>query len=140
MAKHNLQELITEQLKDFDSPHFAEGSDGTLHGGTYSVNGYRFFHMQLVGKLQIKTAKGCTLFCSGKNGDWSRGSESRDIETKYSKSLQKGITEFDFALDKEDVKMLEASESIRIVFPKLFGKTVCDFTVNNRAFLQKVLK
>lgn len=140
MAKRDLNELITEQLNDFKSPHFAEGSFGTLHGGTYAVDGYRFFHVQLLGSLQIKTAKGCTLHFSGKSGEFSRMSESRDIETRYSKTLQKGMTEFDFALDKEDVKLLENCDQIRIVFPKLFGKTQCEFTVNNKAYLQKVLK
>jgi hypothetical protein len=133
-------ERITELLKDFKSPHFAEGATGTLHGGTYAVDGYRFFHVQLLGDFQIKTAKGCTLHFSGKTGEFSRPSESRDIETRYSKTLQKGMTEFDFALDKEDIKLLESCEQIRIVFPKLFGKTQCEFTVNNKAHLQKVLK
>ncbi len=137
---NDLNARITELLKDFKSPHFAEGPVGTLHGGTYAVDGYRFFHVQLLGDFQIKTGKGCTLHFSGKAGEFSRSSESRDIETRYSKTLQKGMTEFDFALDKEDIKSLESCEQIRIVFPKLFGKTQCEFTVNNQAFLQKVLK
>lgn len=140
MAKSSLSETITEQLKDFNSPHFAEGPKGTLHGGTYDVDGYRFFHFQLLGSLEVKTSKGCTLHFFGKEGEFTRMSESRDIETKFSKTLQKGMTQFDIALDKEELKALLSCEKIRIVFPKLFGKTECEFTVNNPTYLQKILK
>lgn len=140
MAQRDLNEIITEKLKDYKTPAFAEGPSGTLHGGVYSVDGFRFFHVQLLGNVQVKTGKGCTLHFSGKKGDSTRKSESRDIETQYSKTLQKGMTEFDFTLDKEDIKMLQDCEKIRIVFPKLFGKSEHDFTVINKTYLTAALK
>jgi len=127
-AKRNLDKLVTPKIQAFDEPSFATGEFGTLHGGTYTVDGYSFLNIKFFGSPRIKTVKGCTLTFSGKSSEYTVQSETKEIDSYYSESMQKGITEFELFLDDETRKELrQGVQSVSITFPKLFGKTTYSF-------------
>ena len=138
-AQRNLDKLVTPKIEAFDEPSFAEGESGTLHGGTYEVDGYRFLQIVLFGSPKIKTQKGCTLTFKGMTSDFTVQSETREIESYYSESLQKGLTQFELFLDNDMRKEFRKGvKSISITFPKRFGKTTHVFDVVGGKFKKVV--
>lgn len=138
-ANRNLDKLVTPKIEAFDEPSFAEGESGTLHGGTYVVDGYTFLQIVLYGSPKVKTTKGCTLTFSGTTLDLTVQSETREIESYYSESLQKGLTQFELFLDDDLRKEFRKGvKTISITFPKRFGKTTHSFDVIGGRFKKVV--
>ena len=134
--------VATKKVKDFNQPSFGEGPMGTLHGERSDADGYKFLRIKLFGAPLVKTVKGCRLEFKNDSGSIVCNSDTKDIESVYSHTLVKGITEFEIYLDDELHKSLKKSiNSVSITFPKkLFGKDVYSFEIKHKSFSKLMQK
>lgn len=135
-AKAFLDKVNTKKVQEFNKPSFGEGDVGTLHGERSDANGYKFLRITLFGSPKIKSVKGCTLDFQSNIGAITCSSDTKDIESVYSDTLTKGITEFEIYLDDELYQSLKKPiTSVTISFPKRpFGKHVCSFEIQSSVF------
>ncbi len=135
--KRDLDAIVTPKIEAFKEPSFAKGDVGTLHGARTDTNGYKFLRIRLFGSPQVKVVKGCTLTFSSPDTHFTLKSDTKDIESYYSKSLGKGITEFEIYLsDKELTLLKQRVEKISVDFGKsgLFKRMAFDFNVDSKKF------
>jgi hypothetical protein len=102
--------LVRPKVAAYNEPSFASGDVGTLHGKRTDANGYKFLRIHLYGSPEIKVFKGCkATFEYSKLGNKSSfvlNSDTKEIESYYSTSLRKGITEIEFYLTDPDFHYL----------------------------------
>lgn len=130
---------VESAIENFKAPSFAKGDVGTLHGVRSDADGYKFLRIALFGSPKVKVVKGCTLEFKNNSGDTvTCSSDTKDIESVYSDKLKKGITEFEIYLDDEVLRSFKKPmNTVTITFPKkLFGKVVCSFDIQSKAFVK----
>lgn len=128
--QRDLDASIRPQLEAYNEPSFAKGEAGTLHAARTDTNGYKFLRIRIFGSPKVKVKKGCTAHFTGPGTDFTLTSDTKDIESYYSKSMQKGITEFEFYLDKDALALFKQPvEHITLNFGKsgLFKQMVYEF-------------
>ena len=135
--KRDLEAKIIPQLEAYNEPSFGKGEVGTLHGARTDANGYKFLRIRLFGTPQIKVVKGCKVTLSGPDTKFAIVSDTKDIESFYSKTLGKGITELELYLKEEDLpKFKQRVETIHLDFGKsgFFKKLEFDFNIDSKKF------
>ena len=135
-AQDFVDKVAIKKIQDFRKPSFGKGEVGTLHGERSDADGYKFLRITMFGSPKIKSVKGCTLEFQSKSGTIKCSSDTKDIESEYSETLSKGITEFEIYLDDELYQALKKPvTSVTVTFPKrLFGKEVCSFEIHSKVF------
>lgn len=136
-AQDFIDKVAIKKIEAFRKPSFASGDEGSLHGERSDADGYKFLRVTLFGSPKIKSVKGCTLEFKNNSGVTIKcSSDTKDIESEYSDTLSKGLTEFEIYLDDELYQSLKKPmNSVTITFPKkLFGKVVCTFDLQSKAF------
>lgn len=129
--------MVAPKVKAFNEPSFATGEAGTLHGARTDANGYKFLRIRLYGSPEIKTFKGCEVAFSGSRKSVKLKSDTKEIESYYSQSLKKGITEFEVYLSDEDLANLKMDvDTITIDFGKagFFKRLEYSFRVDAKKF------
>lgn len=135
--QRDLDASVTPKIEAYNEPSFATGDVGTLHGARTDANGYKFLRIRLFGSPAIKVVKGCKITFSAPGTEFSLTSDTKDIESYYSKTIQKGITEFEIYLKEEDLVLLKQRvEKITLDFGKssFFKRLVFDFNVDSKKF------
>lgn len=141
--KNDLEASRVPQIKAYNVPSFGEGEVGTLHGGRSDSNGYKFLTIHLFGSPKVKVVKGCTVTFNGPDGSFTIKSDTKDIESYYSSKLQKGVTEFEIFLDKDNLTQLKKPiDEMTLDFGKsgLFKKHQYSFKVDGKKFKKFLLE
>jgi hypothetical protein len=135
-ANKLVDKTATEQVEGFKAPILGKGEAGTLHAGRSDANGYRFLQVVLFGSPKVKVVKGCSLEFETSKGTISCKSDTKDIESIYSETLEKGLTAFEIYLDDELFRQMKSPiKSVKMTFPrKLFGKDSFTFEVRSKEF------
>ncbi len=141
--KNDLDAVRAPQIEKYNVPSFGEGEFGTLHGGRSDTNGYKFLTVHLLGTPKIKVVKGCTVTFEGPEGSFTMKSDTKDIETFYSDSLKKGVTEIELFLDKDNLALLKKPiNKMTLDYGKsgLFKKHSYSFDVDAKKFKKILLE
>ncbi|MFT6501466.1 MAG: hypothetical protein ACJASQ_001578 [Crocinitomicaceae bacterium] len=118
-VKKDLEKLVRPKVLEFDEPAFALGNEQRLSGERSDSAGFKFLTLKVYGPHNINTFKGCVVTFNDKSSQLELRSDSKEIKTYYSHSLELGITEFELFLDEEILAFLRRSiESISIQFGK----------------------
>jgi len=135
-ANKLVDKTATAQVESFKAPILGKGEAGTLHAGRSDANGYRFLQIVLFGTPKVKCVKGCTLEFETSKGTISCSSDTKDIESIYSETLEKGLTPFEIYLDDELFQQLKSPiKAVNVTFPrKLFGKDKYSFSIDSAKF------
>lgn len=142
-AKRDLEKLIRPKVENYNEPSFANGEVGTLYGKRTDANGYKFLRIHLYGSPEIKVFKGCKAIFEGSQLDqnnvtFTLNSDTKEIESYYSTSLRKGITEIEFYLTDPDLNYLmqHTFDTVTLDFGKsgFFRREKHMFHINLEAF------
>ena len=135
-ANKLVDRTATEQVEAFKAPVLGKGEAGTLHAGRSDANGYRFLQIVLFGSPKVKVVKGCSLEFETSQGTITCSSDTKDIESIYSETLEKGLTAFEIYLDDDLFRQMKSPiRSVKMTFPrKLFGKDIFTFEVDKNKF------
>jgi len=134
------RDFIRPKVQAFNEPSFGIGDAGTLHGKRADANGYAFLRIILFGTVNVKIFKGCTVIFTNtttkKNIEIA--SDTQEIESYFSESLGKGMTEFEIYLKAEQFEQLrqQSHDSLTINFGKtgIFKREKYTFEVDTTQF------
>lgn len=129
LANLDLDKMMKAKIESFQDKSIAANDRFELFCETREINGFHFLNIKLLGPFDIHTYDGCNLTFVSNMGSYELESDTMEIDTDFSASLNIGITEFDIDLEDELLKLIrnEVLESIRIQFKKeSFSLTVHD--------------
>jgi hypothetical protein len=116
MANQNYDLLVTERINASQDNLVGENENYKLFIDYVSINGFEFLQFNVISQLKVKTLKGCKVSFINTNKTISIDSDSEEIESEYSNTLQQSIFTFDVDLEEELVDFIndETIDSIEI--------------------------
>ena len=129
--------LTAEKINKFVGLPLASNDDSKIFAYYFEVNGFKFIKIKIIGPLKVETFEGCKVIFEGINESIEIESDSTEINTDYSFSLKKGITEFDADLEENLIEMIihERLKSISIAF----NRTIIKFSIEDISILKSLV-
>lgn len=116
MANHNYDLLVTERINASQDNLVGENENYQLYIDYVSLNGFEFLQFNVISQLKVKTLKGCKVSFISSNQTITLESDSLEIESENSKTLQLSIFTFDIDLEEDLITFIneETIDSIEV--------------------------
>lgn len=130
----DLEKMVRPNVLAFDEPAFALSNKQRLSGERSDSSGFKFLRLKIYGHHNFETYKGCVVVFEGELSKLELKSDTKEIVSYYSYSLELGITEFELFLEEESFTFLSRNSilsiSVRIKRTSVFFQ-ITDYEIFN---------
>jgi hypothetical protein len=107
--------LVARAIRKFKGEPAASGDEGELYARAFWSCGYLFFKFVIIGTFRIMVLDdGLKVRFSGNGKEKTVDADQTMIETEFSRTLNKGITEFDILVEEDMMEFIRSDSPTTI--------------------------
>jgi hypothetical protein len=115
LAGLEASKIATEKIKTFSGIVVATSENGKVYAENNELNGFKFLKFSIIGPFSIETSNGCIVTFISDNEKLQIESDTTDIYSDISNTLDLALTEFEIDVDQELVSFFTKSSVKEII-------------------------
>ena len=119
MERLHVDDYTENIIKSIEAKPFGVSNNNVIYASTKELGGYYYLKTTIVGSLHVKTFKGATLTLKTTDSKFVLKSDMSELESDFSNISGQSITNIDFEIEEEAIKILNVS---KIEYIKLASK------------------
>jgi len=138
LANQEADKIATEKIRSFSGTLIATSENGKVYAKSYELNGFNFMQFSIIAPFYIETSKGCTVTFYSDQEMLDIESDTLEILSDVSNTLNLALTEFEIEIEQELTSFIPTSGVIEIAF--IFKSTKEIFRVTDLSRLNKLIE
>lgn len=137
LANQEADKIATEKIRGFSGVIIPTSKTGRVYAEFNELNGFNFLKFSIIGPFNIETTSGCAVTFFSDQGKVDIESDTEEILSDVSNTLDLALTEFEIGVEQELISFVLESKITEIEF--VFSSAKVRFAVPDSGQLNKLI-